>query len=176
MKRKVDLAMSLVSRPEVLFLDEPTTGLDPRSRQAVWDVVGELVGSGVTIFLTTQYLEEADRLADRIAVLDGGRVVATGSADELKRRIGTEQVELALLDPAAVERTRALLGAGVVVVPDGGPVVRVPTDGTADHLRHVLDTLAAEGVAVSTAAVHRPTLDDVFLTLTGTRELEGASR
>ncbi|HEY7100253.1 MAG TPA: ATP-binding cassette domain-containing protein, partial [Mycobacteriales bacterium] len=86
MRRKVDLAMSLVGRPEVLFLDEPTTGLDPRSRQAVWDVVGELVGSGVTIFLTTQYLEEADQLADRISVLDGGRVVATGSADELKRR------------------------------------------------------------------------------------------
>jgi ABC-2 type transport system ATP-binding protein len=167
MKRKVDLAMSLIARPEVLFLDEPTTGLDPRSRQAVWDVVGELVGSGVTIFLTTQYLEEADRLADRIAVLDGGAVVATGSADELKRRVGIEQVELALSDPAGVERTRELLGAGVVAVP-GTPVVRVATDGTADHLRYVLDTLAGAGVAVSTATVHRPTLEDVFLTLTGT--------
>jgi ABC-2 type transport system ATP-binding protein len=180
MRRKVDLAMSLVGRPEVLFLDEPTTGLDPRSRQAVWDVVGELVGSGVTIFLTTQYLEEADQLADRIAVLDGGRVVATGSADELKRRIGTEQVELALADPAGVEDTRRLLGAGVVVAAEGRagaePLVRVATDGSADHLRHVLDTLAAAGVAVSTATLRRPTLDDVFLTLTGTRELEGASR
>jgi ABC-2 type transport system ATP-binding protein len=180
MRRKVDLAMSLVARPEVLFLDEPTTGLDPRSRQAVWDVVGELVGSGVTIFLTTQYLEEADRLADRIAVLDGGRVVATGSADELKRRIGTEQVELALGCPAAVDRTRELLGTGVVVVPevrpDSGPTVRVATDGSADHLRYVLDTLAGGGVAVDTATVHRPTLDDVFLTLTGNRDLDGASR
>jgi ABC-2 type transport system ATP-binding protein len=180
MRRKVDLAMSLVGRPEVLFLDEPTTGLDPRSRQAVWDVVGELVGSGVTIFLTTQYLEEADQLADRISVLDGGRVVATGSADELKRRIGTEQVELALTDPAGVERARGLLGQDVVVAAEGraggGPLVRVPTDGSADHLRHVLDTLAAGGVAVGTATVRRPTLDDVFLTLTGTRELEGASR
>jgi ABC-2 type transport system ATP-binding protein len=187
MRRKVDLAMSLVGRPEMLFLDEPTTGLDPRSRQAVWDVVGELVGSGVTIFLTTQYLEEADQLADRISVLDGGRVVATGSADELKRRIGTEQVDLALTDPAGVERARALLGPGVVVADAGRagagaaaagaqPVLRVPTDGSADHLRYVLDTLAAGGVAVSTATVRRPTLDDVFLTLTGTRELEGASR
>jgi ABC-2 type transport system ATP-binding protein len=184
MKRKVDLAMSLVSRPEVLFLDEPTTGLDPRSRQAVWDVVAELVGSGVTILLTTQYLEEADRLADRIAVLDGGAVVATGSADELKRRIGSEQVELALTDPAAVRRTRDLLGSGVVLVPSPRPepVVRVATDGTADHLRYVLDTLAGAGVAVSTATVHRPTLDDVFLTLTGTprtgdaRTFEGATR
>jgi ABC-2 type transport system ATP-binding protein len=182
MKRKVDLAMSLVSRPEVLFLDEPTTGLDPRSRQAVWDVVTELVGSGVTIFLTTQYLEEADRLADRIAVLDGGAVVATGSADELKRKIGSEQVELELTDPVAVARTRELLGAGVVAVP-GTPLVRVATDGTADHLRYVLDTLAGGGVGVSTATVHRPTLDDVFLTLTGTprngddtRTLEGATR
>jgi ABC-2 type transport system ATP-binding protein len=228
MRRKVDLAMSLVGRPEVLFLDEPTTGLDPRSRQAVWDVVGDLVGSGVTIFLTTQYLEEADQLADRIAVLDGGRIVATGSADELKRRIGAEQVELALTDPAGVELARQLLGPDVVVpaagpapgaaarragvaaddrvgaaaddrtgatgagpagiVADGqagvaaagpagaAPVVRVPTDGSADHLRHVLDTLAAGGVEVSTATVRRPTLDDVFLTLTGTRQLEGASR
>ena len=188
MRRKVDLAMSLVGRPEVLFLDEPTTGLDPRSRQAVWDVVGELVGSGVTIFLTTQYLEEADQLADRISVLDGGRVVATGSADELKRRIGAEQVELALADRAGIERARGLLGPGVVVAGAGRggaggpaaagaePVVRVPTDGSADHLRYVLDTLAAGGGAVSTATVRRPTLDDVFLALTGTRELEGASR
>ena len=176
MRRKVDLAMSLVGRPEVLFLDEPTTGLDPRSRQAVWDVVGDLVGSGVTIFLTTQYLEEADQLADRISVLDGGRVVATGSAGELKRRIGTEQVELALTDQAGVERTRGLFGPGVVAAAGAEPVVRVPTDGSAEHLRHVLDILAADGVAVSTATVRRPTLDDVFLALTGTRELEGVSR
>jgi ABC-2 type transport system ATP-binding protein len=179
MRRKVDLAMSLVGQPEVLFLDEPTTGLDPRSRQAVWDVVGELVGSGVTIFLTTQYLEEADQLADRISVLAGGRLVATGSADELKRRIGTEQVELALTDPAGVERSRGLLGPGVVVAASrngAGALVRVPTDGSAGHLRYVLDTLAAGGVAVGTATLRRPTLDDVFLTLTGTRDLEGASR
>ena len=160
MRRKVDLAMSLVSRPRVLFLDEPTTGLDPRSRQAVWDVVR---GLGVTVFLTTQYLEEADRLADRVAVLDGGRVVAEGTADELKRRVGTEQVELRLTDPADRPRARALLGAAVA----GGSGLRVATDGSAGHLRHVLDVLATAGVAVASVALHRPTLDDVFLALTG---------
>jgi ABC-2 type transport system ATP-binding protein len=160
MKRKVDLAMSLVRRPEVLFLDEPTTGLDPRSRQAVWDVVR---GLGVTVFLTTQYLEEADRLADRIAVLDGGRVVAAGSADELKRRVGTEQVELVLDEP---ERARAVLGPAVLR--GDGRTVRVATDGSAAHLRWVLDTLAGADVGVGSVALHKPTLDDVFLTLTGT--------
>ncbi len=173
MRRKVDLAMSLMGRPEVLFLDEPTTGLDPRSRQAVWDVMAELVGSGVTIFLTTQYLEEADRLADRIAVLDGGFVVATGSADELKRRLGAEQVELVLDGPA--DPALGLLGDSVVRSAAG--TVWVATDGSAAHLRHVLGTLAAGGVEVATATPRRPTLDDVFLTLTGPgRTLEGASR
>jgi ABC-2 type transport system ATP-binding protein len=177
MRRKVDLAMSLIGRPEVLFLDEPTIGLDPRSRQAVWDVVGGLVTDGVTVFLTTQYLEEADRLADRIAVLDGGAVVAAGSADELKRRLGTEQVEL-VLDSAAA----ALALLGDEVVRSDPRTVWVATDGSAAHLRHVLDTLADGGVAVATATPRRPTLDDVFLTLTGsgrTRSdttLEGASR
>jgi ABC-2 type transport system ATP-binding protein len=195
MKRKVDLAMSLVGRPRVLFLDEPTTGLDPRSRQAVWDVVTELVGTGVTVFLTTQYLEEADRLAHRIAVLDGGRIVATGTADELKRRVGTEQVELHLPTPQAAAAARALLAdavlppaptaagpAGDEPGPVGGEsraaeVVRVATDGSAAHLRHVLDALADAGIGVTSVALRRPTLDDVFLALTGTaRELEGAGR
>jgi ABC-2 type transport system ATP-binding protein len=173
MRRKVDLAMSLIGRPEVLFLDEPTTGLDPRSRQAVWDVVGGLVTDGVTVFLTTQYLEEADRLADRVAVLDGGRVVATGSADELKRRLGTEQVELVL--ETATGRALDLLGPSVVR--SDARTVWVATDGSAAHLRHLLDTLADGGVAVATATPRRPTLDDVFLTLTGAgRTLEGATR
>mgnify|MGYP001035096805 CR=1 FL=1 len=188
MRRRLDLAMTLVGDPHIIFLDEPTAGLDPRSRRTMWQLIRELVAGGVTIFLTTQYLEEADQLADRISVLDGGRVVATGSADELKRRIGAEQVELALADRAGIEQARGLLGPGVVVAGAGRggagvpaaagaePVVRVPTDGSADHLRYVLDTLAAGGVAVNTATVRRPTLDDVFLTLTGTRELEGASR
>jgi ABC-2 type transport system ATP-binding protein len=179
MKRKVDLAMSLIGRPSVLFLDEPTTGLDPRSRQAIWDLVGELVGAGVTVFLTTQYLEEADRLADRVAVVDGGRVVASGTPEELKRGVGVEQVELVLDDRAVLDWAVRALGDEVVRSDPGRPAVRVATDGSARHLKHVLDRLEREGVGVATLAVQRPTLDDVFLALTGTpasHELEGASR
>ena len=167
MRRKLDLAMSLISRPTVLFLDEPTTGLDPRSRQAVWDVLAALVATGVTIFLTTQYLEEADRLADRIAVIDGGRVIATGTADELKSRVGTEQVELLLDDPATLSWTVSTFGDSVVRADPAGPSVRVATDGTAAHVKHVLDQLERKGIGVASIALHRPTLDDVFLTLTG---------
>jgi ABC-2 type transport system ATP-binding protein len=167
MRRKLDLAMSLISRPLVLFLDEPTTGLDPRSRQAVWDVLADLVADGMTIFLTTQYLEEADRLADRIAVIDMGRVIATGTADELKSRVGSEQVELLLDDPATFGWTVSTLGAAVVRTDPTRRSVWVATDGTAAHVKHVLDRLELEGIGVESLALHRPTLDDVFLTLTG---------
>ena len=187
MRRRLDLAASLIAKPPVLFLDEPTTGLDPQSRIDLWALLRELVAEGATLLLTTQYLEEADRLADRladrVAVLDGGAVVATGSADELKRRLGTEQVELVLDGPAAP--AVALLGDAVVR--SGAGTVWVATDGSAAHLRHVLDTLAGGGVGVATATPRRPTLDDVFLTLTGSTRtrpdptgpaatLEGASR
>jgi ABC-2 type transport system ATP-binding protein len=146
MKRRLDLAMTLIGRPQVIFLDEPTTGLDPRSRQTMWDIVRELLADGVTIFLTTQYLEEADRVADRVAVLDHGRIVGQGTPAELKAKVGTE----------------VLLVHG----PDGAVVREIPTDGTADGLRHAL---AAVGDA-QTVSLRTPSLDDVFFTLTGKQD------
>ena len=145
MKRRLDLAMTLVGRPRVVFLDEPTTGLDPRSRQTMWDIARELVADGITILLTTQYLEEADRLADRVAVLDHGRVVGEGAPAELKARVGTE----------------VLVARGAA----GGPASEIPTDGTAGGLRRALDRLGSDDDAVS---LRTPSLDDVFFALTGT--------
>jgi ABC-2 type transport system ATP-binding protein len=160
MKRRLDLALSLVSQPRVVVLDEPTTGLDPRSRRDVWDAVSELAASGATVLLTTQYLEEADVLADRIAVIDGGRVVAEGSADELKARLGDETVELFFADVAALDAAaRALDGAHAE--PER-LCLRVPSDGTAERIRHLLEQFDD----VQRLELHRPSLDDVFLTLT----------
>lgn len=145
MRRRLDLALSFVVSPEVLFLDEPTTGLDPRSRRDLWEFIRTFAARGTTVFLTTQYLEEADQLADRIAVLHKGRIAALGTAKQLKSRIGTETVEL--------------LG------PDGDLLHEVPTDGTAAGLRGALDTLEAGG-AEGVVSIRRPTLDDVFISLT----------
>jgi ABC-2 type transport system ATP-binding protein len=159
MKRRLDLAMSLISEPRVIVLDEPTTGLDPRSRRDVWDAVQQLADGGTTVLLTTQYLDEADLLADRIAVIDGGRVVAEGSADELKRRLGDETVELFFADAAALELA-ALLVSG-----HAEPerlCLRVPSDGSADGVRQLLEQLDG----VQRLQLHRPSLDDVFLSLT----------
>jgi ABC-2 type transport system ATP-binding protein len=145
MRRRLDLALSFVVTPEVLFLDEPTTGLDTRSRRELWEVIRGLAASGTTVFLTTQYLEEADQLADRIAVLDEGRIVAVGTPDQLKARVGGETVQ---------------------VTDAAGTVTRVaPTDGTVFGLRRALDHLDEHGVE-GTVTLRRPTLDDVFLTLT----------
>src|SRR5215213_3678459 len=163
MRRKLDLAMGLMSKPRIVFLDEPTTGLDPRSRRTMWDIVRELVADGVTIFLTTQYLDEADQLADRIGVLDGGRLVAEGTAAELKRRVPGGRVSVQFADPAA-------LAAAASAHPDATTdtealTLTVPNDGTIAGLRRVLDGLDDRGVADLT--VESADLDDVFLALTG---------
>jgi ABC-2 type transport system ATP-binding protein len=167
MRRRLDLAASLVGRPSVIFLDEPTTGLDPRSRQAMWQVVADLVASGVTIFLTTQYLEEADRLADRIAVLDGGRVVADGTSEALKRRVAGQRLDLVLADAPAFDEVGRRLDGRAVQRDPGRLTIGVPTDGSAAQVRALLDEVDPARRAVRRFAVHSATLDDVFLALTG---------
>ncbi|MFD5830563.1 ATP-binding cassette domain-containing protein [Lentzea sp. NPDC060358] len=160
MRRRLDLAMSLVAKPRLLFLDEPTTGLDPVSRTTMWDAIGDLVRDGVTIFLTTQYLEEADRLADRIVVLHHGGVVADGTADALKDSVGGTRLDLVLESGEDARRARAVVG-GVA----DGPALSVPSDGSALHLHRVLDDLLAARVRPVSVSAHRPTLDDVFTSL-----------
>jgi ABC-2 type transport system ATP-binding protein len=170
MRRKLDLAMTLIGDPEVIFLDEPTTGLDPRSRRTMWDIIRNLVANGVTIFLTTQQLDEADQLADRIAVLDGGRLVAQGTPDELKRRVPGGHLQLRFPDTTALHRATRVLQEST---PDTEALaLRVPTDGTVADLRAVLARLDAGAVAVDSLTVHTPDLDDVFLSLTGHRTEE----
>jgi ABC-2 type transport system ATP-binding protein len=162
MRRRLDLAMSLISRPQVIFLDEPTTGLDPRSRAAVWDAVMKLAEAGTTILLTTQYLEEADRLADRIAVVAQGRIAAEGTATELKARIAEETVELFFADAAGLAMAAATLDGRVS---DERLSLSVGADG-AEDVRRALDALAARGIPAERLELHRPTLDEVFLALT----------
>ena len=161
MRRRLDLAMTLVGDPRIIFLDEPTTGLDPRSRHTMWAIIRELVAGGVTVFLTTQYLDEADQLADRIAVLDRGLIVAEGTPDELKWLVGGGHIRLEFSDPLQVEAAARALGADV----GADLTLQVPSDGSMDSLRDVLDRL--DGVTVERLSVHTPDLDDVFLALTG---------
>jgi ABC-2 type transport system ATP-binding protein len=170
MRRRLDLAGALVAEPQVLFLDEPTTGLDPRSRLGMWDVIGELVRGGTTVLLTTQYLEEADRLADTIAVIDTGRVIALGTADELKDQVGGARVEVVVASadelPAAVSAIERIALSSPTV--DQQPRrVTAPVVGGAGALVEVIRHLDASGVRVLDIGLRRPTLDDVFLTLTG---------
>jgi ABC-2 type transport system ATP-binding protein len=165
MKRRLDIAMTLVGNPRIIFLDEPTTGLDPRARHNMWGVVRELVTGGVTVFLTTQYLEEADELADRIAVLNGGRIVAEGSADELKRLIPGGHVRLRFADPAAYRSAASVLRD--VTRDDEALSLRIPGDGSQRELRSILDRLDSAGIEADELTVHTPDLDDVFFALTG---------
>ncbi|MFE0981436.1 ATP-binding cassette domain-containing protein [Streptomyces rochei] len=165
MKRRLDIAMTLVGDPRIIFLDEPTTGLDPRSRHNMWQIIRELVAGGVTVFLTTQYLEEADELADRIAVLHGGRIAAEGTAEELKRMIPGGHVRLRFTDPA-VYRT-AVSALREAAYDDETLAVQIPSDGSQRDLRSVLDRLDAAGIEADELTVHTPDLDDVFFALTG---------
>jgi ABC-2 type transport system ATP-binding protein len=164
MRRRLDVAMTMIARPRLIFLDEPTTGLDPRSRRAVWDLVREQVADGVTVFLTTQYLDEADHLADRIAVLDDGRIVASGTSEELKGQVPGGHLEVRLGSPVDLSSAASALGDAATVDPDA-LTVTVPYDGEVAQVRSLLSRL--EGVDVTTFAVHTPDLDDVFLALTG---------
>jgi ABC-2 type transport system ATP-binding protein len=167
MRRRLDLAAGLVSRPEVMFLDEPTTGLDLPGRQAVWQVITELAGSGVTVFLTTQYLEEADRLADRVAVLDGGQIVADDSPRHLKEQVGGRELELELADADAFAAVLRLLGHRALRHDRAGLVIGAATDGEGAAVRALLDEIDPDRTAVRRFAVHEVSLDSVFLALTG---------
>ncbi|MFE4946073.1 ATP-binding cassette domain-containing protein [Streptomyces sp. NPDC056641] len=171
MKRRLDLAMTLVGDPRIIFLDEPTTGLDPRSRHTMWGIIRELVSGGVTVFLTTQYLDEADELADRIAVLHDGRIAAEGSADELKRIVPGGHVRLRFTDPAAYLSATVTLRE--VTGDDEALSLRIPSDGSQRELRSLLDRLDAAGIEADELTVHTPDLDDVFFALTGGTDILG---
>jgi len=169
MRRRLDLAASLIAQPPLIFLDEPTTGLDPRTRGQMWDTVRELVATGSTVVLTTQYLDEADQLADRIAVIDRGKVVAEGTADELKSSVGTSSLILRLVDPAdtadALQAIERVLGVIGTLSPEASRITAPMAD--ADRVAELLITLRDEGIHLDEMSVQKPTLDEVFLTITG---------
>ncbi|MFF6948101.1 ATP-binding cassette domain-containing protein [Streptomyces iakyrus] len=167
MKRRLDIAMTLVGDPRIIFLDEPTTGLDPRARHNMWQIIRELVTGGVTVFLTTQYLEEADELADRIAVLHNGRIAAEGTADELKRIVPGGHVRLRFDDPAAYRSAAEALRE--VTRDDESLALRIPSDGSQRELRSILDWLDSAGIEADELTMHTPDLDDVFFALTTDR-------
>lgn len=167
MRRRLDLAASLIAKPAVIFLDEPTTGLDPRSRLAMWDIIKGLTKQGSTILLTTQYLEEADLLADRIAVIDGGKVIAEGTADELKAKVGKERVEFTFASSVDYKKAQVVLDGEVVQSDDNQKTLSLANDGGVRKLKTMLEKLESAKITVEGLSLHKPTLDDVFLKLTG---------
>ena len=178
MRRRLDLGSALIGRPKLLFLDEPTTGLDPRSRLGMWEVIRSLVREGATLLLTTQYLEEADELADTIAVVDHGKIIARGTADELKAQVGGERIEVVVHDRTRIDDARRIMGGigiGEATLDEHTRRVIVPSDGGAKRLSTVIREFDDAGIAIDDIGLRRPTLDDVFLSLTGHAAVEAAT-
>jgi ABC-2 type transport system ATP-binding protein len=175
MRRRLDLAVSLIATPPVIFLDEPTTGLDPRSRIAMWEIIRELQAKGTTILLTTQYLEEADQLADNIIVIDGGKVIAEGTAKELKSKVGKDRLELGFATAKAFKSAEDLLGKEIVDSDDKNLTATTVINNTNIDVKSVLERLSKAKISLSSLNVHKPTLDDVFLSLTGKQATKPAT-
>jgi ABC-2 type transport system ATP-binding protein len=167
MRRRLDLAVSLIAEPPIIFLDEPTTGLDPRSRLVMWDIIRKLMDRGTTILLTTQYLEEADQLADQIVVIDGGKVIAKGTPKELKSKVGNDRLELSFKDSLSFDQANTALRKTAIDKNDKDLSLIVLIKDIDVDVKQTLDILAAKKIKVASIAIHKPTLDDVFLSLTG---------
>jgi ABC-2 type transport system ATP-binding protein len=167
MRRRLDLAVSLIAAPPIIFLDEPTTGLDPRSRLIMWDIIEQLVAAGTTILLTTQDMDEADHLADKIVVLDGGKIIAEGTSDELKQRVGSERLEITIAEASSFETDKRVVDGEGLHLDSKTRTLSLATKGGVHQLKQVLSRLDEAGVGVENVSFRHPTLDDVFLTLTG---------
>lgn len=167
MRRRLDLSMSLIASPPIIFLDEPTTGLDPRSRLTMWSMIEKLAKEGTTILLTTQYMEEADHLADNIVVIDNGKVIAEGTSDELKSKVGSDRLELTIDKKSSLEKAEEVIDGKVLKVDKEDRIVSIATKKGAGELRQILEQLESAKINVVDVSLHRPTLDDVFLSLTG---------
>jgi ABC-2 type transport system ATP-binding protein len=178
MRRRLDLAVSLIASPPIIFLDEPTTGLDPPSRLIMWDIVEQLVAAGTTILLTTQDMDEADRLADKIVVINGGKIIAEGTSDELKQRVGSERLEVTIADASSFDAAKKVFDGDGIYSDSKNRILSVASKGGVHQLKQVLSRLETAGVSVENVSFRRPTLDDVFLTLTGhtTGQQEGEAQ
>lgn len=170
MRRRLDLAVSLIATPPVIFLDEPTTGLDPRSRLAMWEIIRNLMKAGTTILLTTQYLEEADQLADKIVVIDGGKVIAEGTSEQLKAKVGNDRIEFAFKDLKTLQKAEKALGNAVFESNDKTLILSVIVKDTNKDIKSALEALSTNSIQMESMEIQRPTLDDVFLSLTGTKK------